>query len=69
MVMRAWPIPSSAGRFPITAAVLVGLLVARCSGSTAPSASEPAVIVTQIDGVPAGLVVDGDEVWVTVRES
>jgi len=43
MVMRAWPIPSSAGRLPITAAVLVGLLVAGCSGSTAPSASEPAL--------------------------
>lgn len=39
MGARAWPIPSSAGRLPIAAAVIVGLLASSCSPG-APSSPE-----------------------------
>ena len=57
---------------PVDLAIAGADVVVACSGDRAmwripAEGAEP--IVTQIDGVPAGLVVDGDEVWVTIRES
>jgi ABC-type transport system substrate-binding protein len=44
MGVRAWPIPSSAGRLPIAAAVIVGLLASSCSPALSPSPAASAPV-------------------------